>query len=187
MSTPSLPKEIRATIHEDAIQKVSRFFNATTAECLNELLQNSRRSGATRVDITFQDSTVTVTDDGRGVQNPEALQPAHRVPNPPVDLSGLPGRFRQQLRPRFRASGPDNNPPTSPQHPFPGPVARFSGLPGARAVWTPPVPVHRPCGPPQAKVHGSPLAHHRRPKGKKKAGPPGPRSNRQPQSPATGR
>ena len=72
-STPSLPKEIRATIHEDAIQKVSRFFNATTAECLNELLQNSRRSGATRVDITFQDSTVTVTDDGRGVQNPEAL------------------------------------------------------------------------------------------------------------------
>ena len=44
MSTPSLPKEIRATIHEDAIQKVSRFFNATTAECLNELLQNSRRS-----------------------------------------------------------------------------------------------------------------------------------------------
>ena len=76
MSTPSLPKEIRATIHEDAIQKVSRFFNATTAEGLNELLQNSRRSGATRVDITFQDNTVTVTDDGRGVQDPEALQPA---------------------------------------------------------------------------------------------------------------
>ena len=72
-SNPSLPKEIRATIHEDAIQKVSRFFNATTAECLNELLQNSRRSGATRVDITLRDNTVTVTDDGRGVQDPEAL------------------------------------------------------------------------------------------------------------------
>ena len=92
MSTPSLPKEIRATIHEDAIQKVSRFFNATTAECLNELLQNSRRSGATRVDITFQDSTVTITDDGRGVQNPEAL-PSRPLPhNPPVGPSGLPER-----------------------------------------------------------------------------------------------
>ena len=106
MSTPSLPKEIRATIHEDAIQKVSRFFNATTAECLNELLQNSRRSGATRVDITFQDSTVTVTDDGRGVQNPEALQPAHRVHNPPVGPSALPGRFRQQLRPPVSGQWP---------------------------------------------------------------------------------
>ena len=97
MSTPSLPKEIRETIHEDAIQKVSRFFNATTSECLNELLQNSRRSGATRVDITLQDSTVT--DDGRGVQDPEALQAAHRLHNPPVGLSGLPERFLQQLRP----------------------------------------------------------------------------------------
>ena len=98
MSTPSLPNEIRATIHEDAIQKVSRFFNATTAECLNELLQNSRRSGATRVDITLQDSTVT--DDGRGVQDPEgARPPAHRPHNPPVGLSGLPERILQQLRP----------------------------------------------------------------------------------------
>ena len=97
MSTPSLPKEIRATIHEDAIQKVSRFFNATTAECLNELLQNSRRSGATRVDITLRANTVTVT--GRGVQDPEALQAAHRLHNPPVGLSDPPRRILQQLRP----------------------------------------------------------------------------------------
>ena len=103
-STPSLPKEIRATIHEDAIQKVSRFFNATTAECLNELLQNSRRSGATRVDITLQDSTVT--DDGRGVQDPEALQAAHRPHNPPVGLSGLPERILQQLRPPVSGQWP---------------------------------------------------------------------------------
>ena len=97
-STPSLPKEIRATIHGDAIQKVSRFFNATTAECLNELLQNSRRSGATRVDITLRANTVT--DDGRGVQDPEALpQAAHRLHNPPVGLSGPPERILQQLRP----------------------------------------------------------------------------------------
>ena len=98
-STPSLPKEIRATIHGDAIQKVSRFFNATTAECLNELLQNSRRSGATRVDITLRANTVTVTVTGRGVQDPEALQAAHRPHNPPVGLSGLPERILQQLRP----------------------------------------------------------------------------------------
>ena len=73
VNTNTLPEEIRATIHQDAIQKVSRFFNATTAGCLQELLQNSRRSGATRVDITMIEDTVTVTDNGRGVHDPQAL------------------------------------------------------------------------------------------------------------------
>ena len=72
VNTPA-PVEIRASIHQDAIHKVSRFFNATTTGCLHEILQNSRRSGATRVDITLKDGTVNVTDDGQGVQHPEAL------------------------------------------------------------------------------------------------------------------
>ena len=189
MSTPSLPKEIRATIHEDAIQKVSRFFNATTAECLNELLQNSRRSGATRVDITFQDSTVTVTDDGRGVQNPEALQT--RPPRPQPACGPLrPSRTLSPAAPTpgFGPLAQITTPRPRPSIPFPALWRGFPAFQGVRAVGTPPAPVHRPCGPPQAKVQGAPPGRHpHHPMGKKKAGPQGPRSNRQPQSPATGR
>ena len=72
-NTDTLPAEIRASIHQDAIQRVSRFFNATTSGCLDELLQNSRRSGATRVDITLENNTVTIKDDGKGVHDPQAL------------------------------------------------------------------------------------------------------------------
>ena len=73
VTTENSPKEIKATIHEEAIQKVSRFFNATTAVCLGELLQNARRSGAAKVEITLHDGLITVTDDGRGVQDPQSL------------------------------------------------------------------------------------------------------------------
>ena len=68
-------RTIQATIHQDAIQRVSAFFNATTAEVLNELLQNARRSGATEVSITTNESaqTMTVQDDGEGISDPDAL------------------------------------------------------------------------------------------------------------------
>ena len=71
--TTDLPDSIRAAIHEDAIQRVSRFFNATSLECFNELLQNSRRAGASRVDITIEDGLVTITDDGQGIADPGAV------------------------------------------------------------------------------------------------------------------
>ena len=73
VTTNTLPPEIRASIHQDAIQRVSRFFNATTKGCLDELLQNSRRSGATRVEITLRNNTLTISDDGNGVRDPQAL------------------------------------------------------------------------------------------------------------------
>ena len=68
-----LPATIRARVHEDAISRVTRFFNATTVETLNELFQNARRAGATRVDVTIADGTIKVTDDGHGITDPAAL------------------------------------------------------------------------------------------------------------------
>lgn len=52
------------------IEKVSRLFNATIAEVLNELLQNSRRSKATCVHITTAgngQSWATLSDNGSGI------------------------------------------------------------------------------------------------------------------------
>ena len=71
--TDTLPKTIRARVHEDAIGRVTRFFNATTAETLNELFQNARRAGATRIDLRIADGEVTVTDDGGGIADPATL------------------------------------------------------------------------------------------------------------------
>jgi len=68
-----LPATIRARVHEDAISRVTRFFNATTVETLNELFQNARRAGATRVDVTIADGEVRVADDGHGIAQPAAL------------------------------------------------------------------------------------------------------------------
>ncbi len=71
--TATLPGTIRARVHEDAIGRVTRFFNATPADTLGELLQNARRAGATHVDIEIADGRVTVTDDGDGIADPAAL------------------------------------------------------------------------------------------------------------------
>ena len=68
-----LPATIRARVHKDAISRVSRFFNATTVETLNELFQNARRAQATRVDVTIAGGVVTVTDNGDGITDPAAL------------------------------------------------------------------------------------------------------------------
>ena len=67
MTTPQVPSSIRATIHQDAINRVAGFFNATPQDILNELLQNARRSGATQIDITTEDDRVTLADDGAGI------------------------------------------------------------------------------------------------------------------------
>ena len=67
------PYEIRATIHEDAIQRISRFFDASFRETLNELFQNARRAGASKVEVTIEGDHVTVTDDGSGITDPGAI------------------------------------------------------------------------------------------------------------------
>ena len=99
----------------------------------------------------------------------------------------LQSAFSSNSDPLFRASSPNNNPHPRPHIPFRPLWRGFLAFQGVEPCWTPPAPIRRPCGPPQAEVHGAPPAHHPHPKGKKKAGPPRPRSNHQPQSPPTGR
>ena len=79
MIDPShLPATICARVHDGAIDRVSRFFNASVADAAAELIQNSRRSGATRLDVATEavpesGSVVTVTDDGFGIADPAVL------------------------------------------------------------------------------------------------------------------
>ena len=73
MSTKQMPAQIRASIHQDAINRVSEFFNATTGDIMKELLQNSRRSGASSVDVTIEEDRITVSDNGMGIRDPEAI------------------------------------------------------------------------------------------------------------------
>ena len=83
MTDPShLPATIRARVHDGAIDRVTRFFDAGLAQAFTELVQNSRRSGATRINVVAevisQDETsgairVTVRDDGAGIADPSVL------------------------------------------------------------------------------------------------------------------
>ena len=73
MITAMLPNQIHASIHQDAISRVPDFFNASAQDILNELFQNSRRAGATRIDVTYDHTVLTITDDGDGVSDPSAL------------------------------------------------------------------------------------------------------------------
>ena len=73
MTITEIPESIQATIHQDAINRVSAFFNASTEDILNELLQNARRSGASTVDISTEGGEISVTDNGDGIGNPETI------------------------------------------------------------------------------------------------------------------
>ena len=81
--TPStdhtLPRRIRPTVSPKAVEVVSRFFNATLTDILLELFQNSRRAGATRVDVETREGSrpdrilVIVADDGSGIEEPKTV------------------------------------------------------------------------------------------------------------------
>ena len=73
--TSSKQQTIRARIAEEAISKVMQFFDGTLAQALQEVLQNARRSGATSVAITHDQTggRITVSDDGRGISDPRTL------------------------------------------------------------------------------------------------------------------
>lgn len=73
MTLKELPTTIQATIHQDALERVPSFFNASLKDTLNELLQNARRSGATLVQITQEKNTITVSDNGRGIEDPNTI------------------------------------------------------------------------------------------------------------------
>ena len=67
------PATIAGTISPTAIQKVSRFFNATLEQIINEILQNARRSGATQVSVTTTADRMRITDDGMGISDPASV------------------------------------------------------------------------------------------------------------------
>jgi hypothetical protein len=73
----SLPTQIRPRVGEQLITKVSRLFNGTIADILNELFQNARRADATCVDVDLGDDdgqpTLYITDDGRGIDDPTSF------------------------------------------------------------------------------------------------------------------
>lgn len=67
-----------AQVSPEAIEKVGRLFNASIGDILNELLQNARRAGATKVVIEQVDDpgfgkAVRIADDGAGIEDPRSL------------------------------------------------------------------------------------------------------------------
>ena len=68
-----MQQSIRAHIDPAAISKVSRFFDSSTQQIVNEMLQNARRAGASTVHIDVGPTRMTVTDDGRGIADPRTL------------------------------------------------------------------------------------------------------------------
>jgi hypothetical protein len=65
---------IQAQVSAMTLSKVSRLFNASLTDCLNELLQNARRAGASAIQITQSSNRqLTIADDGSGIANPQTL------------------------------------------------------------------------------------------------------------------
>ncbi|WP_230771761.1 ATP-binding protein [Sphingomonas sp. Leaf4] len=72
-----LPLTIHASVAPETISKVGRLFNGSLEDILTELLQNSRRAGATSIaitaDLTADDPILTIADDGHGITDPSSI------------------------------------------------------------------------------------------------------------------
>lgn len=68
-----MTKTIEARIDTGALQRVSRLFNATRGQILNEMFQNARRSGASRIRVDVTAEALIIEDDGRGIDDPATL------------------------------------------------------------------------------------------------------------------
>ena len=74
----SLDDRFYASVSQGTLNKVTRLFNATLGDVFQELLQNARRAGASRVLVTREQDPdgnpfIAVQDDGRGVASPQTL------------------------------------------------------------------------------------------------------------------
>jgi anti-sigma regulatory factor (Ser/Thr protein kinase) len=73
----TISTKLRAQVSPQAIAKVTRIFNGTLDDIFNELFQNARRAGATRVIVTAEHGPdaylITVCDDGAGIADPADL------------------------------------------------------------------------------------------------------------------
>lgn len=59
---------IQATVNVRLLSKADRLFTGTLKGRIIEILQNARRAGATKVEITNQDGYITVRDNGNGIE-----------------------------------------------------------------------------------------------------------------------
>lgn len=64
-----MQQKIQAQVSERLLSKASRLFTGTLEGRIIEILQNSRRAGATEVNITNKDGFVTVCDNGSGIDD----------------------------------------------------------------------------------------------------------------------
>lgn len=74
----SFPATVQTSVSQHAISKVTRLFNGSLSDILNEMLQNSRRAGALKVEIETSDVvdnfyTLTIKDDGKGIADPSVI------------------------------------------------------------------------------------------------------------------
>ena len=68
---------VRAHVSDAAVAKITRFFSSTLKSTAGEILQNSRRSGASRVAVTARTvngkTRIVIADDGAGIADPGVL------------------------------------------------------------------------------------------------------------------
>lgn len=73
----SLPTQIQPAVGQALITKVSRLFNGTISDVLNELFQNARRAQAGRIDVDVGEyeshPALFITDDGAGIDDPASF------------------------------------------------------------------------------------------------------------------
>jgi hypothetical protein len=66
--------EITAKVNlTNILDKIGRYFNSDPSTILDELLQNSRRAGATEIHIRTNGNSTTITDNGCGIEDPQVL------------------------------------------------------------------------------------------------------------------
>jgi len=82
---------VRVEVNEANLVKNLKFAFSNFSTFLAELIQNSRRAGATRVEISLEGKDLTVVDDGHGIENFQNLftiaesgwnQPTQSLENP---------------------------------------------------------------------------------------------------------
>lgn len=114
----ALPATITPQVGASLITRVTRLFNGTIHDVLNELLQNSRRAGASAVALDLEgpdDAPIlVVTDDGSGIDDPAALLTlgysgwddavAHREDPAGIGMFSLAGRH-VEIRSWSRSAG----------------------------------------------------------------------------------
>ena len=64
---------LEAGVARTALPTIADISTGSFTESIQELMQNARMAGASRIDIDVHGDTVTVTDNGHGILHPEAL------------------------------------------------------------------------------------------------------------------